>query len=147
MIDGRRLLRGLVSAVLVAVLGLVVGCGDANLGRVRGTVTLDGQPLEGAMVTFAPVEGGRPAAGRTDARGRYQLVYSRDAGGAMIGEHLVTITTYDERPGENGEDQIIAERVPARYNAKSELKRTVEAGSNEINFELESEGDIVTRIE
>jgi hypothetical protein len=147
MIDGRSLLRGLVSAVLVAVLGLVVGCGDANLGRVQGTVTLDGQPLEGAMVTFAPVEGGRPAAGRTDASGRYQLVYSRDAGGAMIGEHLVTITTYDERPGENDEDVIVPERVPARYNANSELKVTVEPGSNEMNFELESEGEIVTPIE
>ena len=147
MIDGRSLLRGLALAALVAVLGSVFGCGDANLGRVQGTVTLDGQPLEGAMVTFAPVEGGRPAAGRTDARGRYQLVYSRDAGGAMIGEHLVTISTYDERPGENDEDQIIPERVPAQYNANSELKVTVEPGSNEMNFELESEGEIVTPIE
>jgi hypothetical protein len=147
MIDGRRLLRSLASAVLVVLLGSVVGCGDANLGRVRGTVTLDGQPLDGAMVTFAPVEGGRPAAGRTDAQGRYQLVYSRDSSGAMIGEHLVTISTYDERPGENGEDLIIPERVPARYNANSELKKTVESGSNEINFELESEGAIVTPIE
>jgi hypothetical protein len=43
MIDGRGLLRCLASAVLVAVLGSAVGCGDPSLGRVQGTVTLDGQ--------------------------------------------------------------------------------------------------------
>ena len=65
----------------------------------------------------------------------------------MLGEHRVTIGTYSEVIGENDEDRIIPERVPARYNAKSELTRTVERGSNEINFDLESKGEIITRIE
>jgi hypothetical protein len=42
MIDGRGLLRCLASAVLVAVLGSAVGCGDPNLDRVhRAQIDVD----------------------------------------------------------------------------------------------------------
>ncbi|MBW3597231.1 MAG: carboxypeptidase-like regulatory domain-containing protein [Planctomycetes bacterium] len=125
------------------VLALTLGCGNQNLGRVEGTVTLDGQPLEGAMVTFSPVEGGRPAAARTDAAGRYELIYTRDDEGALIGEHQVSITTYDEIPLENDEDevQVVPERLPTKYNVATELTAVVESGSNQIDFDLESAGE------
>lgn len=144
----RRFLSLSIMAALLGILAMTVGCGDPNMGRVYGTVTLDGQPLDGAMVTFAPAEGGgRPAAGRTDNRGRYQLVFSRDARGALVGPHRVSISTYNELPGEDGDDQVIPERVPAQYNVQSELTRTVERGSNEFNFDLQSDGEIITHIE
>lgn len=144
----RRFLSLPIAAALLGILASTVGCGDANMGRVHGTVTLDGQPLDGAMVTFAPAEGGgRPAAGRTDNRGRYQLVFSRDARGAMVGPHTVSISTYSEVPGEDGNDQVIPERVPAQYNVNSDLTRNVERGSNEFNFDLQSDGEIITHIE
>lgn len=133
--------------VLVAALMLFcVGCGG-DMGRVSGTITLDGKPLPDAIITFYPQggEGGRASAGRTDAEGNYELTYSRSEKGAKVGEHLVTITTAVDGGdySEGGGESINKELVPTKYNAKSELKEQVVAGSNTINFELDSEGEIV----
>lgn len=59
---------------------------------VRGVVTLDGKPIEGAAVLFAPREGGRPAIGRTDERGDFRLQTVTSDDGALRGEHVVTVT-------------------------------------------------------
>src|ERR1044072_958132 len=62
-------------------LALVIGNGCSrrpkNVARVKGKVTLGGQPLAGASVTFMPVEQGSTSRGRTDANGEYVLYYSR----------------------------------------------------------------------
>lgn len=132
------------SVAALMLLGSTVGCGgNEDLAGVHGTVTMDGEPLEDALVTFAPVEPGRPAAGRTDEQGRYELVFSRDAEGALIGEHMVSISTYNVVPGEGDSEKVIPERVPAKYNVNSQEKVTVGKGSNEINFDLESDGEII----
>ena len=55
-------------------LGSILGCGDSNLGRVTGTVTMDGQPLGDAYVIFKPLTGARLAAAKTDKLGRYELI-------------------------------------------------------------------------
>lgn len=124
-------------------LGLLCGCGGKNLGYVSGKVTMDGKPLPNAMVTFTPVEGGRPAAARTNESGQYELIYDRDSGGALIGEHVVRITTYSEVVKDDGDSvDIHPETVPERYNVNSELKATVESGSNEYNFDLTSGGEV-----
>lgn len=126
---------------------LALGCGgDGDLGRVSGNVTMDGAPLPDALVTFSPTApGGSPSAGRTDSSGNYNLTFSRDTQGAVIGEHKVTITTYSEGdPGADPPDPPTPEKVPARYNIKTELKKTVESGSNTIDFPLESSGEIIS---
>jgi hypothetical protein len=52
---------------------MVAGCGDPTTS-VTGTVTLDGQPLEKAIVQFQPErENDRPAVVLTDASGRYRV--------------------------------------------------------------------------
>lgn len=52
----------------------VVGCAEPPTVLVRGMVTHDGKPLEGAIVTFInDKESGRPSFGVTDAQGRYEL--------------------------------------------------------------------------
>ena len=43
-------------ALVVAVTLLTQGCGRSDLGKVTGTVKLDGQPLPNATVVFSPVE-------------------------------------------------------------------------------------------
>lgn len=135
-------------------LSLVCGCSSADvpeLAPVEGTVTLDGEPLEGALVTFNKVGGGRPAYGRTDADGWYQLTYMDGIAGALPGEHVVWITTY--REGDPDADDPEAqktrkEEVPAQYNVNAsgnpDMTRTVKAGEdNVIDFELKSEGEII----
>ncbi len=128
-------------AAFLLLLPLLAGCGTdgPELAPVEGTVKLDGQPVAEALIMFTPVAGGRPAGGRTDAAGHYELTYSRDAAGAMTGEHTVTISTFRAKDPESGTPGA-PELVPAVYNTKTELKKTVEAGGNVIDFDLESKG-------
>ena len=98
------------------------------LAPVSGTVTLDGQPLPKAAVTFRPAEG-RASRGFTDEKGHYELIYIRDIRGAQIGSHTVTITTRSETVAE--------EMVPEIYNKETTLTREVEGKSNNvIDFDL-----------
>ena len=117
---------------------LVAGCGSKDdLAKVKGKVTLNGQPLEGAIVQFQPTaQDGSPSAGKTDAKGRYELLYTFNSPGAMPGEHIVSIRTAGAYYDEEGSDAERDERVPAKYNTRTELRRTVEPGTNTINFEL-----------
>jgi hypothetical protein len=119
-------------------LGLSIGgCshGDGpELGSVRGTVSLDGQPVAGARVTFW-LGKGRPSIGFTDEAGRYQLRYTVNQDGALIGEHRVYIST---AIAQDEEDTAPAERIPDRFNGKSTLVREVKPGSNIIDFDIQS---------
>ncbi len=131
----------LAAALLLVAL---IGCGGrSDLGRVTGTVTLDGKPLSDAMVVFTPMTGGRPGAGLTDAQGKYEIIHDRSDKGAVFGEHVVEISTGDELSNEDDTVTTIPERVPAKYNSASELRATVEAGANVFDFALTSEGEIV----
>lgn len=105
------------------------------LGLVRGSVTLNGQPLARATVEFTPQKGG-PSYGKTDTRGFYELAYLPGKEGAMVGEHIVRITTYDWITLNNGSKSELPEQVPARYNAESELRASVSPGSQKIDWEL-----------
>ncbi|MFN3192123.1 MAG: carboxypeptidase regulatory-like domain-containing protein [Aureliella sp.] len=133
----------------VVVAGLV-GCGDGSLGSVSGTIHLDGEPLEGAVISFYPIvtdaeaasmDRGRASHGRTDASGKYSLIYTRDKNGAEIGKHKIVITTLEEGGGgDYGGGQ--KERVPKKYNVDTTLEAEVTSGSNTIDFlDLDSEGE------
>jgi hypothetical protein len=95
-----------------------------------------------ASLTFEGAkEGEPPSLGKTDASGKYELYYSRGHKGATIGEHAVQIRTYQAESDENPTPK--KETIPARYNAKSELKKTVTRGNNNIDFELKGGGEII----
>lgn len=114
-------------------LGLA-GCSDDNFGLVTGVVQLDGEPLEGATVEFQPKQGS-PSYGETDEEGRYELMFSPDKKGAVVGEHVVRISTY--RIVMTGDEKKeLPEEVPAKYNTESMETRQVEPGSQVINFDL-----------
>ena len=117
---------------------LMAGCGSGNdLAKVKGEVTLNGRPLEGATVKFQPTApGGSPSFGMTDADGRYELMYTFNTAGSMPGEHVVSIGTAGAFIDDEGCEVEREERVPAKYNTQTELKRTVVPGRNTINFEL-----------
>lgn len=159
------------------VLGLAVG-GIALAGcsggstvdaeHVHGLVTLDGEPVPEATVTFVPVnEGeGMSAVGRTDEEGVYTLnpvgvgATTADAGtGTLSGEYYVGVvkTIFEEvlsqeeameqgieyveasDPGEStGEGTYV---VPKKYNdpRASDITVTVKEGENDIPIVLTSE--------
>lgn len=127
----------------------VAGCGGAgsdqpDLGLVKGVISFEGQPLPGASVTFMPVSG-RPASAKTDDAGYYELVYIRNTPGCKTGMNKVVITSMSEGEDEmelEGDDVLVdttkpvKEKVPARYNVKTELKVDVKPGENNFDFDL-----------
>ncbi|UUO04789.1 carboxypeptidase-like regulatory domain-containing protein [Blastopirellula sp. J2-11] len=123
---------------------LTTGCFGSSgpqLGKVHGTVTLDGQPLAGAIVAFDPAAGGRTSEATTDAEGHFQLQFAAGAEGALLGEHSIRIHTFQARVlTDNGkvQDPGVPEKVPAKYNDETELKRTIERGENNFDFDLDS---------
>ena len=148
--------HGLVVAGLLVTIA-TVGCQRSDhpkMVRARGTVLYNGQPLEGAVVSFVG-PGGRPSAGDTDAEGRFQLSAWKPGDGAVLGEHMVTITKYAKpsfEPEKTPDGSFMfksAEKeiayyntpsvLPARYGnqRQSVLKATVtEDGPNDFKFEL-----------
>lgn len=112
-----------------------------DLGRVYGVVTLDGQPLQGAKVRFTPADRSlsvdekgrhryRASTAITDEEGYYDLYYTEDIRGAAVTEHRVSI----EKFGDDG--RLV---TPANMYDLTEEMRTVESGSNEFNFDLDSD--------
>lgn len=125
---------------LVVVVASLAGCGERgdrpDLGSVRGTVTLDGVPLDLARVTFEPSKG-RPSNGLTNGAGEFELNYLQGIEGAVIGAHEVRISTNDLL-----EDRVTGKRtmIPETYNTKTILKVEVHPGENKVSFDLKSQG-------
>ena len=113
----------------------ITGCSGSDdnkikpppLGTVKGTITLDGQPLPNAAVDFVPAQA-RGSSGVTDTSGVYTLMYDQTLKGAAVGDHTVKIRTKVEAGTK--------EKLPAKYNEQSELKATVKAGENTFDFKL-----------
>ncbi|EAQ77344.1 hypothetical protein [Blastopirellula marina] len=131
---------GVFALVLAAV---TVGCSQPpgpETGYVTGVVTLDGKPIDKAVVTFEPANA-RPSVGFTDANGRYELIFTASRNGAVLGEHQVRITSAADAGGGEGGQPLVAARketIPTKYNAKTELTAQVDSGSNTIDFDLKT---------
>ncbi len=134
---------------MIALCASFSGCGGSDgdqpdLGLVKGVVTFEGQPLSGASVTFMPVSG-RPAMAKTDDAGYYELIYIRNTPGCKTGLNKVVITSVSEEEDEmeaEGDDALVTdagpakEKVPAKYNAETELEVDVQPGENAFDFDL-----------
>lgn len=126
--------------VWAAGLGLIVaGCGaDANVGQIRGNVSLDGQPLASGLIRFVPVDGQSPTADAPIADGAYSAT-------VPPGDKRVEITSakvVGKRKAYDTPDSptidIITELLPARYNTRTELTLTVVPGDQQQEFALSS---------
>lgn len=116
------------------------GYSELGLVPVTGTVTLDGQPLAGAQVSFEG-EDKRTAIGTTDSAGHYRLMYDSEKAGTTPGQKIVRITQANVEVEGGGASEGTAaakEPVPARYNVQSELKANVAAGQANFEFTLKS---------
>ena len=94
------------------------------------------------MVEFTPVQEGRPASGRSDSSGHYSLQFTTSTKGAIVGEHTVKLSTFQQGfdyGGAEGFENVAsrAEEIPEKY-AKEPLRVTVKQGSNTIDLTLES---------
>ena len=128
------------------------GCGPPTykLAPVSGRVTLNGNPLEGAYVSFQPrgERGndfpGPASSGKTDADGRFVLapVGSPQPGreiGALVGRHRVLIRKGQTAAQTGDQSGQYHETLPERYNSESVLEITVPAGgTDKADFRLTS---------
>ncbi len=134
---------------LVALVLGSAGCGSGQpSGDVvptvpaAGVLTYRGQPLEHHQVLVYP-SSQRPAAGVTDANGRFVLGTNREGDGAPVGTHQVTVT-YVGPPNLNPEEATPLPppkvKIPAKYrNVKtSGLQVEIpEGGSQDLKIELQ----------
>lgn len=131
--------RQIIGSLALVICSTFSGCGGDDgppVAPVSGNVTLDGKPLANVRVIFNPTDF-RPSEGKTDSDGNYELTYTREKKGAVVGSHKVIITSkfgYDEEGNEISDED---ETVPAKYNSESALTEEVKSGSNTIDFKLE----------
>ena len=155
--------RGWVLVIVTVWCATFGGCSKGkeiptDLVPVTGTVTLDGEPVAGALVTYIPTgtktEGVFDAAGETDEQGKYKLMTSEgQAEGATPGEYRVVISKLVKADGSTAKPtkdkspmQLMLEGakevVHPDYSdlAFSKLKATVPQGGGTNDFPLNSGG-------
>lgn len=132
-------------AVISVLSVLLIGCGDGEpvieIAAVNGVVTRTGQPIPDASITFYPGSG-RPSAATTDSEGRFQLKYSADKDGAVVGSHTVAIKLGGGPPAAlpgmpPAERSKTRRRPPAAMETiEWDEKIEVKPGENEFVFDL-----------
>jgi hypothetical protein len=124
---------------------LLAGCGgDHGLAPVKGRVTLDGKPVEGAAVLFEPEAGGIPATGITDASGEFTLATVGKGEGASVGMNGVSVAKQvlvdPNRKVEEGEIVPMKSETPEKYASPRTSGITIEVkrGMSPVELELKS---------
>lgn len=131
----------------------VIGCGGGSseplvdVVAVSGKVTLNGEPLSGAGITFIPQGAGtgRPCYGATGDDGAYVLKTQDGREGCPVGKCKVIISKYameDGTPvGDDPEAGALGmEHLPPQYSSaeKTKLSADVPAGGKSFDFDLEA---------
>jgi len=130
---------------------LGTGCGkksNVSLQPVIGKVTLDGDAVPGAMVTFIPVPPtpGNGGGATTAPDGSYEVI-GRDGKGLPAGAYKVTVSLLlkkDGSPADRDVPPIMSdgwENIPAQYSdaEKTILKVNVGEGEKKADLPLKSE--------
>jgi hypothetical protein len=126
--------------VLFVVLLLAFGCDSGpQTGKVSGKVTFKGQPVKEGTVTFLNLTEGGAAEATINPDGTYAV-----ASGVALGEYVVEIKPLTEMkdtdPGKSPPAPVEkpAPDIPRKYRQQgtTPLKATVNAGENEVNFEM-----------
>jgi hypothetical protein len=127
----------------LALLATAIGCGqssDLDKVVVRGTVTLDGQPIPNGELRFIPTNGTKgPISGGPIKDGAY---VAQGRGGVPVGEHRVEIKAY--RPAAKAGQPTDPEGGPAeqyldkRYNEQSTLTAKIDSSTETQDFQLTS---------
>lgn len=162
LITRRRHLKFVIAAGLALGIAMQTGCGPgtksgpSGVVPVTGKVTLDDQPLAGALVTYIPISSvsgeSFDAGAVTNDQGMYELRSGEgETPGALPGEYRVVISHLVKpdgsvvKPDKDKSPMQLAlegakETVPTTYSdmAFSKLKQTVPAGGGKFDFPLKS---------
>jgi hypothetical protein len=114
--------------VTLPILVTLAGCGKGDypeMAKVTGTVTYKGKPVSNMMVNFMPTAG-RPSWGKTDADGKFEMIYDEDVKGVKMGHHKVYFTPPATAtiggPKTKGANKAIAEAVGLTPEEMAEIR-------------------------
>jgi len=150
-------MRFTIFIALVLPLTFFIGCGgnENPFGtvHVEGTITLDGNPIEGVSVMLHPRDGEQGAGGLTNANGRFTVTTS-GFNGARPGSYDITFTKI-ELPGQDlspeeynrafgGRTPDPIYLIPQRYGSPrtsgiEPITVTTDRRQNVFTFELRSQ--------
>jgi hypothetical protein len=132
-----------------AALLFISGCGVQNVDpferhAIRGTVTLDEEPLFTGTITFYPEKEGPVISGTTIQDGKFMILASQ---GLPPGRYKVSITATDESEAASLDpDELMSNPpnpvslIPDKYNTATTILAEVEkTGDNVFNFDLKSQ--------
>lgn len=132
---------------MLIVILLIAGCGPSGrsaLGKVTGTVTYNGEPLDGAQIVFHN-PAGRAATGQV-VKGSIVGVTTYDVlnDGAPVGTLVVTIhptrprEVVELRTPDKNPPKAHMPSLPRRYSdpLTSKLTADIQSGTNEVWFDL-----------
>ena len=119
------------SPVFVLVVAIAAGCGSKyTVVPVRGTIQLDGKPLEGATILTQPIgpaENDAPGPGsygHTDADGRFSLeLQNEPTPGAVPGDCVITITESGHNPTESDKGAVKSSSDSRRYRTSTSIPK------------------------
>jgi hypothetical protein len=106
-------------------------------------VTLDGAPLDAGTLEFRSLNGAGVVAFARVANGSFKVTEAANLSPGMyrIGISSLKKTGKQVQAGSPAPPGTlvdeVAETIPSRYNSVSELEKTVIAGSNTLEFELQ----------
>ncbi len=120
-----------------------IGCGGGSAtAPVSGTVRADGNPVNGGMITFAPVGNagnvGKPAVGEVQSDGSFVLSTDTKGDGAVVGRHRVIYTppTTEAAPVEEGKHAEAPPPSPYAGLMPKDAEVEITAGENKITIDL-----------
>jgi hypothetical protein len=123
--------------VVLAFASSVLGCNsEPSQSTVKGSVTLDGQPLTEGRITFIAVDGGVQTAEAKIASGQYEAVVPPGEKRVEIRAPKVTGKQKMYDTPDSPSVDVVTELLPPRYNVDSTLTMTVGDGEQEKSFEL-----------
>ena len=123
----------------VLLIAVIVGCSSKpSGGTVKGTVTLDGQPLAAGQILFVAADQNAQAAEATITAGQFEALVPPGEKRVEIRAPKVTGKKKMYDTPESPTVDVVAELLPAKYNVNSELKLTVDGSVQEQKFDLQS---------
>lgn len=130
------------SAGILAIAFLAYGCAAKPnpVAIAEGEVTLDGEAVDGGIVSFIHAKNEGSTGGGAIIKGRYQIY---PESGLAPGKYRVEIR-WAKSTGEKVKEPVyghspyvFAEAIPGKYNVESVLLADLAEGSNELDFRLE----------
>jgi hypothetical protein len=129
--------RTILLLVVLSFATSVLGCNaEPSQSTVKGSVTLDGQPLAEGRITFIAVDAGVQTAEAKIASGQYEAAVPPGEKRVEIRAPKVTGRQKMYDTSDSPTVDVVTELLPRRYNVDSTLTMTVEDGEQEKSFEL-----------